>query len=108
MNEVLVALLVFSMGLLGIAGMQLNALKETEFAYLRSIAIVQLTSMSQRLIANRTLSSRQREFKIWNKQNQTLLPKGKGSFVCHEKSCLVTIEWVRSGKHIAHQRVYIH
>src|SRR3989338_1547406 len=95
--EILVALFILSVGLLAIAGMQLVALKDTESAYLRTIAIVQAASMLQRLEANETVSTRLHELKILNKQNESLLPQGKGEYHCVDKNCCIDLTWLKQG-----------
>lgn len=50
--EVLVSILVFSMGLLGLAGMQATALRNGNDALMRSIALAQIYDMADRMRAN--------------------------------------------------------
>lgn len=52
MVEVLVALLIISIGLLGYAGLQLRALGSTEDAYFRSQAIAIAQDLSERIAVN--------------------------------------------------------
>ncbi len=52
--EVLVAMLVLSIGLLGLAGMQMTALKSNQSAYYRSQATVLAYDIIDRMRANRT------------------------------------------------------
>jgi type IV pilus assembly protein PilV len=52
MVEVLVALLIISIGLLGYAGLQLRALSSTEDAHLRSQAIAIAQDLSERIAVN--------------------------------------------------------
>lgn len=52
--EVLVAMLVLSVGLLGLAGMQMTALKSNQSAYYRSQATVLAYDIIDRMRANRT------------------------------------------------------
>lgn len=50
--EVMVALLVFSIGLLGLAGLQASSLQNNKTADLRSIAIIEAHDMADRIRAN--------------------------------------------------------
>lgn len=50
--EVLVSILVFSMGLFGLAGMQATALHNNNDALMRSIALAQIYDMADRMRAN--------------------------------------------------------
>lgn len=91
--EVLVALLLFSLGLLGIAGMQIVSLRHTQEAYWQSVADMQLLSFFECLRANRTPSIREPEKIDWNMQNIRLLPQGNGSYQCNTEGCTVYLEW---------------
>ena len=51
--EVLVAVVVLSIGLLGIAGLQLSALRNTQGAYERSAAVILANSLAERMAADR-------------------------------------------------------
>ena len=50
--EVLVAVFVFSIGMLGLAGMQLTALKNTNSAHFRTIAMILANDISDKIRAN--------------------------------------------------------
>lgn len=50
--EILIALVIFSIGLLGLAGMQLRGSEGTNMAYLRSQAILIANDMAERMHAN--------------------------------------------------------
>ena len=52
--EILVTLVVLSIGLLGLAGLQLNGLKSNHSAYLRSQATILTQDITDRLRVNRT------------------------------------------------------
>lgn len=52
--EILVTLVVLSIGLLGLAGLQLNGLKSNHNAYLRSQATILTLDIADRMRANRT------------------------------------------------------
>ncbi len=50
--EVLITLVVFSVGLLGIAGLQMTGMKQTHNSHLRSLATTQAMDMADRMRAN--------------------------------------------------------
>ena len=63
-------MLVLSIGLLSIAGLEIVALKKTQDTYLRSVATVQVASMFERLRVNYSAAARQQECQQWNLQNR--------------------------------------
>lgn len=83
--EVLVTLGVLSLGLFAIVSLQVVALRKDYDAYLRSVAVTQITSMFNRLQAG----SHPAELSLWNQANATLLPQGKG--IC--ASYNITLHW---------------
>ena len=52
--EVLVAVVILAVGLLGVAGMQMSALRNNQMAYERSAATFLTNSIAERMAANRT------------------------------------------------------
>ena len=50
--EVMIALLIFSIGLLGLAGLQAGGLRSNNQAQLRTIAVIQAYDMADRIRAN--------------------------------------------------------
>lgn len=91
--EVLVALLLLSLGLLGVAGLQLSALQHSQDAYLQSIADIQTLTLLERLRANKSPTARENELKLWNDLNAKLLPHGIGNYNCQGDFCTVWVEW---------------
>lgn len=91
--EVMVSLLLLSIGLLAIAGMQITGVKYTHEAYLRSVAATQLSNMMERLRANRSSTLRGRDFMRWNAINAQILPEGEGRYFCQDNHCTVHISW---------------
>ena len=102
--EVLIALVVLSLGVLGIAAMQTLALTGSQGGYLRTQAVLQAYDMTDRMRANPdgvgsgfynsipyTLGSsvvctsctpeqiRDNDHNSWNTRNANLLPNGKGT-----------------------------
>ncbi|MCB1955570.1 MAG: type IV pilus modification protein PilV [Rhodocyclaceae bacterium] len=51
--EVLVAVVVLAVGLLGVAGMQMSSLRSNQAAYERSVATIAASSIAERMLANR-------------------------------------------------------
>lgn len=71
--EVLIALVILSIGLLAIAKMQTLALRRDYSSYLYAVAISQLSSGNDHLLVHDS-------FYLWNMQNAKLLPQGLGVF----------------------------
>ena len=106
--EVMIALAIFSIGMLGIAGMQARGIQSTGFSQFRTIAIIQSYDMAERIQANITgaraglyndlapvivggldcvnaqCSSAQFatfDHFEWNTVNNAVLPSGRGSVI---------------------------
>ncbi|WP_140634503.1 type IV pilus modification protein PilV [Methylibium rhizosphaerae] len=116
--EVLVAVLVMSIGMLGIAGLQARALKFSQSSYERSVAVIQAQSIVDSMRANslaaksnayniprkcdtRAASESQadRDLAAWIGQMQTSL-SGAAANVCGGINCngttgicIVTVQW---------------
>ncbi len=111
--EVMVALLILSIGLLGIAALQAKSLKINHGAYQRTQAIFLAYDMMDRLRANRTaalagdcnismgatLSGTElcdTDVTEWQIDYvQAFLPEGQGEINCNQASkvCIVTVQW---------------
>ena len=111
--EVMIALLVLSIGLLGIAALQANSLKVNHGAYQRSQAIFLAYDMMDRLRANRTAAlAGQCDIAMGATLGGTdlcdtdvtdwqtnfvgaLLPSGQGFIDCSTTAniCIVTVQW---------------
>ena len=113
--EVMIALLVLSIGLLGIAALQANSLKVNHGAYQRSQAIFITYDMMDRLRANRTAAlagqcdiamgatlagsgSAMCDADVTDWQTNfvaALLPTGQGFIDCTTTAniCVVTVQW---------------
>ena len=115
--EVLISVVILSIGMLGIAMMQANAIHFNHSAELRSLAITQASNMVDRMLANRqgvvgggyanvtgipsnpncTACSgaqiAQRDAHEWNASNQQLLPSGQGTIVADGNRFIITIRW---------------
>lgn len=114
--EVMVALLVLSIGLLGLAALQANTLKTNHGAYQRSQGIFLSYDMMDRLRANRVAALAgqcdimmgqtligttlcDRDVTDWQNNFVGLyLPAGEGSIDCSSvpNACIVTVQWDES------------
>ncbi|MDF0604809.1 type IV pilus modification protein PilV [Neisseriaceae bacterium TC5R-5] len=121
--EVLVALLVIAVGLLGIAGLQAMAINGTNQSRLRGLAAIQANSLAAAMHANpaywQNLTSTTTtaptagscsssvctaaqmagyDVQNWNSALQTVLTGGSGTFSCAPGAsgpvaCLITVSW---------------
>lgn len=110
--EVLVAILVLSIGLLGLAALQATSLKSNDGAYLRTQATMLTYDLFDSMRANRsaalagdydidltdsapTGSSRaQQDLGFWLGQLATKLPSGDGEVDCsNAPNCRVLVQW---------------
>lgn len=76
--EIVIALVLISLILLGLNTMNIYALRENQKASDESIADRQIQSLYERLLAVKNTEAIHDQIQIWNQQNQTLLPHGKG------------------------------
>lgn len=91
--EVLISILIFSLIILSFDSMGLFALKENNEAYYFSVAQHQLFSMTERLRTIQSDSDLKHHLKIWNEQNNQVLPYGKGYVASNFPTYAVTIFW---------------
>lgn len=110
--EILIAVLVLSVGLLGIASMQLRAVKNNQSSLTYSIAVIQAQSMADTLLISRS-KALAGEFNLaltapvptktdfvsyslrsWRASLQALLgDSAQGSVDCANRVCVVTVRW---------------
>ncbi len=115
--EVLISLVVLSVGLLGIAALQVNMIRFNHSAQLRAVAVAQAGSMIDRMRANyaglksgnynnisgipaapncttcTNTEIAQRDTNQWNTTNALALPSGQGTVVGNGSNYTVTIRW---------------
>lgn len=115
--EVLVTLIILSVGLLGVAGIQLYALKSNDSAYLRSQASLYANEMMDRMRANRMAASAgnydkalsafstltapatnapvaEKDRYNWYRKLNAELPSAQGGIDCDANAiCTVTVQW---------------
>lgn len=93
--EVLVALMILSVGLLGLAGLQLHALQYTHSSYQRTLANIQALDMVERMWTH--LAEPLLELEEWRRLNETSLPEWNGVVVeapNQPGDYLMTISWL--------------
>lgn len=111
MIEILVAVLVLSVGLLGVASLQAVGLKNNTSAYLRTQANMLAADVLDRMRANRTVAVgggyniaigaaapsgsgiTATDLGEWKTNLQLLLPDGDGEVDCVSDECTVTVQW---------------
>lgn len=90
--EMLISLLILSMLLLGFDAMQIAALKATQAEYYFAIAAAQQRAMVERLKMLKNIPY-DAQFKIWNRQNQLLLPQAIGVIYGNYPNFTLAISW---------------
>ena len=65
--EVLIAIVIFSIGLMGIAGLQASGMRYTQDSQLRTIAIAQAETMADRMRADPVGVSNSKDNKFYDK-----------------------------------------
>lgn len=118
--EVLVAIIVISLGLLGLAGLQAATLRNNQIAYYRAIAVQQTYDMADRIRANQagvaagvydnltaiipadpdcvanTCTAAEMaaaDHSQWNNNNARMLPAGSGTVAGGAGNFVVTVSW---------------
>ncbi|KFX71634.1 pilus assembly protein PilV [Pseudomonas taeanensis MS-3] len=124
--EVLVSFLVLSIGVLGMAGLQLNALKFNQTAAVRSQATFLAYDIAERMRANRVkarsgnydialtagapsgTSIEATDLQQWRAALTSQLPDGKGAVARNASKVIVTVQWDESrvGGQSSQQFVY--
>ena len=113
MIELLVSLLIFAFGMLGLVGLQNRTLAFGQISLYRSQATALTDDILDRMRADRgnaksgnwnsadtvasasigTATLAQRDLKDWKNQVETLLPEGKASVAVNAGTVTVTITW---------------
>jgi type IV pilus assembly protein PilV len=114
--EVLVTTVILSVGLLGLAGMHLQGLKNNQSAYFRSQATILAYAALDKIRANRSAAidgqynieiggtkaagggeatTATQDLDSWKKALGAALPSGDGSIACNDGTsiCKVTVQW---------------
>jgi Tfp pilus assembly protein PilV len=79
--------------LLGIAGLEIMALRTTQESYWQSVAATQLAALFERFAANLSNDKREHECQQWQRDIQTLLPAGSATCSCAEHTCRAELNW---------------
>ena len=93
MIELLVAMLIFSLGLLGMASLQVTGLRMTRDAELMGRASLYANSMADHIRAN-PLSAVNTV--TWNEVISTTLPNGVGQVSSMDQSHTISVSWLES------------
>ncbi|MGB6976921.1 MAG: prepilin-type N-terminal cleavage/methylation domain-containing protein [Gammaproteobacteria bacterium] len=91
--EVLVSLFIISLGLLGIAGLEIIALRDTQESYWQSVAVTQLSSVFERFQANLANDKRNQECHLWQQSVSSLLPNASAECSCSSHTCHAVLTW---------------
>ena len=110
MVELLIAVLVLSIGLLGLAGLQAAGLRNNQSAYLRSQATILGYDIADRMRANRAVAATGAydialgggsaggsvsadDLMEWKDGLETLLPSGDGSVTSNGSTITILVQW---------------
>jgi prepilin-type N-terminal cleavage/methylation domain-containing protein len=94
--ELMIALVIFSMGLLGLLQLQLVSRQQLQESMYGSRAIMQaynLLALNTMFATTRDSSLSQQLYSEWNKTNATLLPNGEGLWVIEEDKHVLSVFW---------------
>jgi type IV pilus assembly protein PilV len=96
--EVLITLLILSLGLLGFARAEILALQINETAYFQSIATIQLNGITDAIRACNNMSTApancfSEATKIWKAENKILLPQAESNYRKTSTGYTLTIRW---------------
>lgn len=92
--ETLIALLLFSIGILTFADAELMALRHEETAYFQNIASTQLTTLSEKLLACRGINAcYTQEIYSWENQIGPSLPHAENKISSTAQGFALTLKW---------------
>lgn len=110
--EVLVAVVILAIGLLGLAGLQMHTLRDNESAYERGMAVIETHSIVDAMRADRTnaingqfnlaltapkptgTSFAQAALASWRDNLTTMLGStASGAVACNGSDCTITVSW---------------
>ena len=89
--EVLVALSIFAIALLGIADLQLQSLQRNQQAFKKSIAVEQLDKM--RWFIQCRATNQNELINRWNQENREVLNEGQGEVVSRQTKTIINLIW---------------
>jgi len=93
MIELLIAMLVFAIGLLGIASLQVTGVRMTRDAELMGRASLYVSSMAEKIRAKPSASI---DTTDWNQTIQTALPNGFGEVTTVNQTHTISVSWIES------------
>ena len=93
MVELLVAMLIFSIGLLGIASLQVTGMRMTRDAELIGQASLLASTMAEKIRSN---ASAINDVANWNQKIQTALPNGVGNITSANRTHTISVSWIES------------
>ncbi len=91
--EVLVSLLLLAFIILGFDAMEVYSLHSLRNSYYLNVATGQLNNMAERLRALSEYSGLEQQIQIWNKENQQVLPEGRGVVAGRYPFYKITLYW---------------
>lgn len=98
--EAMIAILVLSFGLLGLAGLQLAGIRSNQVAYQRSVATMQAYDMADRMRAGMSSTAytpltavNSTDLSDWQAKNALLLPGGSGAVDIVANRFRITVTW---------------
>lgn len=91
--EVLISLLLLSFILLGFEATEVNSMRDSRAAYYFDVANNQLSNMYERLKLLGDYSDISPQVDAWNKENQIVLPQGKGQVVGRFPKFTIMVYW---------------
>ncbi len=94
--EILIAMLILSIGLLGFARAQIIGLRHNESAYLQTIATIQNNALAERFyICNLIHAStcKAKQIDIWKTENKALLPQAESSVRQYSDHYTIILKW---------------
>lgn len=93
--EVLLTWAMLMMASVGLFGLLVENGRKVQQDYFEMIGSLQLQSLAERLsVKNADVMT---EEILWNDQNRKMLPGGEGYLACHQRVCLITLQW-KGGK----------
>lgn len=78
---------------------QIEFIQKNRILREKMISQWQLEAMAERLMANKTLLSQNRELYRWNQENKNLFPHAKGELHCVHETCEISLAWGK-GQHV--------
>jgi len=93
--EVLVATFILAFGMLGMLALQVYSEQRNHDAYLESVAATQLSSLYEQFQVNTVTP----DIQHWQDEVSSLLPHGRGEYVCEARQCHIQVCWWQRSKH---------